>query len=412
MKRIYIIVLLTLIIFNVSKAQVKILYDATKAESAANADWVIDADAHNLSWSNGPAVLNGGNESNPQRYPTPDQSTVTSSTAETYWEGAISAWGIDMVKKGYEVETLPYNVSITYGNTSNVQDLSNYKVFIMDEPNIRFTAVEDTAITKFVRNGGGLFVISDHDGSDRNNDGYDSPHVLNGLMDTTSARPYPFGIRFDYVDISGTYTNVLSSSTDPLLHGIEGNVTEVAWYDGTTLTLERTNNSSVKGVVFKTGASTTGTTNCLVAYSTYGLGRVVAMGDSSPTDDGSGDPNDTSLDNGWTTDASGNHEKLIVNATIWLAGGTVGIKDVDASNSILVNQLTYTDKIKFVVTSSENIDNSEFCVYDILGKQVMKFTNPTSNDIVINNNKLGKGIFIYQLQVNGQSVKTGKFAIL
>jgi hypothetical protein len=107
MKRIYIIVLLTLIIFNVSKAQVKILYDATKAESAANADWVIDADAHNLSWSNGPAVLNGGNESNPQRYPTPDQSTVTSSTAETYWEGAISAWGIDMVKKGYEVETLP-----------------------------------------------------------------------------------------------------------------------------------------------------------------------------------------------------------------------------------------------------------------------------------------------------------------
>jgi hypothetical protein len=48
----------------------------------------------------------------------------------------------------------------------------------------------------------------------------------------------------------------------------------------------------------------------------------------------------------------------------------------------------------------------------MLGKQVMKFSNPISNEIVINNDELGKGIFIYQLQVNGKAMKTGKFAIL
>jgi len=35
---------------------------------------------------------------------------------------------------------------ITYGNSSNPQDLSNYAVFVVDEPNIRFTSTEKTAI--------------------------------------------------------------------------------------------------------------------------------------------------------------------------------------------------------------------------------------------------------------------------
>ena len=412
MKKTYFIFLFAFVIYNLSNAQVKILFDATKAESAANADWVIDADKHDLGFSNGPAVLGSGNESDPQRFPTPDQSTVTSSTLETYWEGSLSAWGIDMVKKGYEVETLPYNVAITYGNTSNVQDLSNYNVFIIDEPNIKFTIAEDSAIKKFVRNGGGLFLISDHDGSDRNNDGIDSPHVIQALMDTASAHPFPFGFSVDYVDISGTYANVLNSSTDPLLHGVMGAVTEVMWSDGTTFTLKPTYNSTIKGVCYKTGASTTGTTNCLVAYSSYGSGRVVVMGDSSPADDGTGDPNDNSLYNGWTSDASGNHERLIVNATIWLAGTTTSIPEIDESNSVLVNQLTYPNQIKFAVSSSESLENSEFCVYDMLGRVVAKFSNLNTNDIVINNNKLGKGIFIYKLIVNGKPMKTGKFAIL
>lgn len=33
---------------------VKILFDATKAESEGNADWVVDADLNNLRFSSGP----------------------------------------------------------------------------------------------------------------------------------------------------------------------------------------------------------------------------------------------------------------------------------------------------------------------------------------------------------------------
>ena len=61
----------------------RFLFDATHAETAGNADWVIDED-----------------NSNPQRIPTPLQSNITSTTSETYWTGALSSFGITLVKKG------------------------------------------------------------------------------------------------------------------------------------------------------------------------------------------------------------------------------------------------------------------------------------------------------------------------
>lgn len=132
MKRI-ITVLTLLVAINLSKAQTKILFDATKAEMAGNGDWVIDADSHNLKANANGTVTTGGSDSNPQRTPSPVQSSITSNTSETYWTGALSAWAVDLVKRGYIVETLPYNGRITYGDSTNVQDLSNYKVYIIDE---------------------------------------------------------------------------------------------------------------------------------------------------------------------------------------------------------------------------------------------------------------------------------------
>ena len=297
----------------------KILFDATKAEMAGNADWVIDADVHNLTVSSSTHLMvTGGSDSNPQRFPTPAQSGITSTTAQSYWQGALSAWGVDAVKSGFDVETLPYNARITYNDATNVQDLKNYDVFVVDEPNILFTATEKTAILNFVRNGGGLFMISDHDVSDRNNDGYDSPHIWNDLMSSNSIITNPFGITFDYANFSQTTTNVATITTDSILHGSYGNPTTMLWANGTTMTLDLAKNSSAKGLVFKTGVSTTGTTNVMFASAFYGNGKVVAMGDSSPADDGSGDPGD-SLYDGWIADANGNHEKIIMNATLWLA---------------------------------------------------------------------------------------------
>ena len=302
-------------------AQTKILFNACKAETAANADWVPDADVFNLGFSSGPAVVGDGNEANPQIVPTPAQSGITSSTAESFWKGALSSWGVELVKQGYVVETLPYNGLITYGNSSNPQDLSHYAVFIDCEPNILYTAAEKTAILQFVQSGGGLFMVSDHTSSDRNNDGYDSPEIWDDLMTNNGVVNNPFGMNFDLANFSQTTTNIPTLPGDPLLHGIIGNVTQCQWSAGTSMTISTTANSSVKGVVYKTGSSF-GNTGVMVAYATYGAGKVVGFGDSSPCDDGSGDTNDQLYD-GWLGDASGNHRILILNATIWLATPTL-----------------------------------------------------------------------------------------
>jgi len=90
-----------LIIGSFANAQVKILFDATKVQMAGSADWVIDADVHNLYTNN--TLTTTGTESNPQRIPTPAQSTITASTPETYWNGALSHWAIDCARQGYTV---------------------------------------------------------------------------------------------------------------------------------------------------------------------------------------------------------------------------------------------------------------------------------------------------------------------
>jgi len=307
-------------ISNAEAQTIKVLFDASKAESAGNADWVVDASSYNLGFGSGPAVLNSGNEANAQRIPSPAQSGITGSTSETYWSGALSYWGIDCVNRNYIVESLPYNGQITYGNSGNLQDLSNYDVFIVCEPNILFTSTEKTAILNFVANGGGLFMVADHTISDRNNDGEDSPFIWNDLMTNNSVQTNPFGITFDLVDFSQTTSNIPSLPTDSLLHGPAGNVTQVQFAGGTSMTLNPVANSTVEGVVYKTGSSF-GNSNVMVAYARYGSGKVAAIGDSSPCDDGTGDSND-GLFFGYTGDAAGNHRKLLMNATIWLATPT------------------------------------------------------------------------------------------
>lgn len=304
-----------------STAQVKILFDASKAESAGSADWVIDADLHNIGFSNGPAVIGAGSESNAQRIPTPAQSGISGSTAETYWTGALSYWGIDCVNKGYVVETLPYNGVISYGNSSNAQDLSNYKVFIVCEPNILFTTAEKTALLSFVNHGGGLFIISDHDVSDRNNDTYDSPHIWNDLFQNNgTANTNPFGMIFDYQNFYETSSNLANlPASDSILHGPMGNVATVQWSAGTSMTISPSANPSVKAVVYRSGVSgPSGNNKVLVASARYGFGKVVAIGDSSPCDDGTGDPNDA-LFTGYMGDVPPNHRNLLMNCTIWLA---------------------------------------------------------------------------------------------
>jgi len=286
---------------NVSNATVvkKFLFDASQAETAGNADWVIDED-----------------NSNPQRIPTPLQSTVTSTTAVTYWTGALSSWGIALAKKGHTVETLPTTGLITYGVTTNAQDLKNYDVFVVVEPNKQFTLSEKQAIINFVSNGGGLFMCADHTVSDRDNDGWDSPMIWNDLFSNNGIKVNPFGMAIELTNITQLSTNVLTNSTgNPLLRGTEGSVTNLDYHNGATLSLNKTANATVQGLIWQNSTAQTSTTKVMCATSTYGTGRVFAVTDSSPIDDGTGAPGNT-LYVGWSLYS---HTKLFMNASMWLS---------------------------------------------------------------------------------------------
>ncbi len=313
----------------------KFLFDASHLENAGSADWQIDADG-----TESVPMYTGGTtvETKAQRVPTPSYTGITATTAETYWKGAMSSWAVELVKKGELVESLPSGSTITYG-TAAAQDLSNYDVFVVVEPNRLFTAAEKTALMNFVANGGGLMMIADHTAattagtdangynpSDRDGDGYDSPRVWNDLMTNNGINnSSPFGFNINYVDISeGPSTNVYTGTNadaQKVLNGAAGTASKLAFYNGSTATLSPASNSSVQGLFWRNSATNGGTANAMALLATYGTGRIVWIGDSSPSDDGTGDTND-SLFNGWSGDSpSGftSHPALHLNASLWLA---------------------------------------------------------------------------------------------
>ena len=314
----------------------KYLFDATKYENAGSADWQIDEDA-----TEKVPIYTGGTttEGKAQRIPTPSYTGITASTPETYWKGASSSWAIALVKQGELVETLPEGTAITYGNTSNPQDLKNYDVYVVIEPNRLFTAAEKTAIMNFVTNGGGLMMIADHTAattggtdsngynpSDRDGDGYDSPRVWNDLMTNNGINNNnPFGFNIDYVDINEQpSTNVYAGTNadaTKVLKGAAGIASKLSFYDGSTATLYPANNSTVQGLFWRNTSTNGGTTGVMALLATYGTGRIMFCGDSSPADDGTGDTGD-SLENGWSGDApSGytSHPAFFINGSLWLA---------------------------------------------------------------------------------------------
>ncbi|RPE29303.1 putative Ig domain-containing protein [Kitasatospora cineracea] len=275
----------------------RVLFDNTKGETAGNADWIISTSQ-----------------------PDPLAQNANPGT-ETSWTGAISAWGVALQKTGnYSLKTLPAGNTITYG-TGGALDLANFDEFVLPEPNIRLSDAEKTAVMKFVQNGGGLFLISDHTQSDRNNDGWDSPAVINDLLTTNSVDSTdPFGFSVDLLNITTDNPRAITDSTDPVLNGPFGKVTGSIIRNGTTFTLKPTDNPDVKGLLYRTGYS--GSTGAAFATSAFGSGRVAIWGDSSPIDDGTGQSGNT-LYNGWD-DPAGTDAALALNATAWLAQGSGG----------------------------------------------------------------------------------------
>lgn len=133
-------------------------------------------------------------------------------------------------------------------------------------------------------------------------------------MTSNSVQTNSFGFSFDLFNLSGTTTNVAASSVSPVLGGSQGTVTNIQYNSGTSMTMSPTANPNVKGLVWKSSV-TKNNSNVFCLQSTFGTGRVVAIGDSSPMDDGTGNPSDV-LYAAWN---SFSHKNFMMNASLWLA---------------------------------------------------------------------------------------------
>jgi hypothetical protein len=347
----------------------RVLFDARHGQTAGNADWIVDADSSEQEWLNFRCVSRSFHHSG-QRLPTPPQSTIGPDTPETVWDGGISAWAVDLAKdalrpgrgRDWTIEQYPWNApEMTFGDPTNPQDLANYDVLILCEPNVLFTDAEAQAIREFVASGGGLFLCADHETSDRNCSGgaaevHDSPFILNRLMqtdvETTTTPPYfdpaspnndfgVFGIwfyengndneddqanrAFDWFN-EATSRNVAADPVDPILHGPFGDGTGGLGLFGSTQIAVSTHpergNPTARAHIWRNGAPREANAQGVSARVTFasarfGAGRVVAVGDSSPADDGTGEGG---LHDGWDKAGGGvANDVIFLNATEWLA---------------------------------------------------------------------------------------------
>jgi hypothetical protein len=280
------------------------------------ADWVIDA------------IDFPGTMSEAVRFPDPDQCDVGADTPEDIWMGAYSSWGIELVRSGHWVETITRYGRITYGDCSHDQDLSFYDVFVIPEPQMPYPQHEIDAILNFVYDGGSLFIIGNHCGSDRNFSGTDSCLVF-AAMDTAMH----FGIEFEtYEDCleptpppecsacSWTElrnTNFVDDPNDPFLYGPYGDVEAIKFNAATNIIIHPENNPTVRVHAWRNHATSHENFDVTLASAYFGDGRIAAIGDSAPADDGTGDP-DCFLHNSWNYPTS-NNDYLFMNISHWLS---------------------------------------------------------------------------------------------
>lgn len=173
-------------------------------------------------------------------------------------------------------------------------------VIVLPEPNSAYTPTEEKAIVDFVNNGGALYAIGDHNNSDRNGDGVDSVAVLNRFLPKLGLE---LEIRyFSEAPAGGEYRKT----------ALTKGVSAVGTWGGTSI---RCLSGSAEGHIFFSAKNGGG---AFIATALVGArgGRVIAMGDSSPYDDGTGDPRDK-LHNGFSNPKF-QHDILARNSVNWI----------------------------------------------------------------------------------------------
>ncbi len=200
-----------------------------------------------------------------------------------------------------EIKTKPINYDL----------ISKYTVFVIGEPNTRFSDDEETAILNYVKNGGKLYVIADHTNSDRNNDGFDSVKIFNRFSKN-------FGFVFQEAWI-GNLAPIKINEKNEILN----NVDNVGIWGGTIA--EITDSVKAKGhinVTYKDRKNGEIFEGPYLVLAEYGKGRVVGFGDSSPYDDGTADDYRQLVHDGYNQVDYG-HRQLARNTINWLLGENI-----------------------------------------------------------------------------------------
>ncbi len=233
-------IMLLIVFFSLSSFAFSVLFDAGHGQDAGNADWLID--------------------------------------------GAYSDFA-NALKRFFYVDETYQNLTPSL--------LANYNVLVIPEPNVPFSREEENAIVSFVKNGGGVFFIADHEGADRNHNGWDAVSIYDDFVKRMG---------FEFMRDTQSQYPIKYVFKTPITLGVK----DVGEWAGSTLKILDKNLHPAVELY---------THQIYVLYGTYGKGRIVAIGDSSPFDDGSGDPW-KSLYDGWHT---GDDSVLAVNSVYWLA---------------------------------------------------------------------------------------------
>ena len=153
----------------------------------------------------------------------------------------------------------------------------------------------------------------------------------------------------------------------------------------------------------------------MCGHGRYGNGKFAFIGDSSPTDDGTGNSH-ASLSNGWTGDPGKEEEITIVNTTIWLAisNSTVGVNNISVipvKFEVYPNPLNGNGRIKYLLDESGYVSLD---LYDITGKLVKNVFRGQAdqglNIAYFNSNDMPEGLYFCRL-ASDHLVQTQKVVI-
>jgi hypothetical protein len=289
----------------------RVLFDNAHRQRAGNGDWVVDVSG---------------------RHPWPSVPVH-----ETDWAGSLSSFGKALFDTGrFAIEILPVHGAFSFG-TQAEQDLKNYSVLILPEPSVNLTSSEAKAVVDFVLAGGGLLFITDHSGSDRDNNGWDSVQVFNDMLAWTveggdiTAHPFGFSVAsIDYAESgrieqkNGGVAQVIDANAaeHPIITcGGLCQISRVGMHKGGLFTIHAPPAQTLIHAM-PAGTDVSGVsyaTSPYVVVSEPGQGRVVAIGDSSILSDGTDSHGriDSSLES-WNKSSEQN-AGLLLNAVEWLA---------------------------------------------------------------------------------------------